>query len=198
MYLIHSSTGPKTQAGKAKASQNARTHGLNSVPPEDDVRLWFNIIMDDVENAWETVRGKSPLADAALRLATSEARYHRAMRYADTRETDPNGPQQVLNRLAGEVQSLLEEMRDDHDRNPPDPYDLAEINFGVKQMEKLLEEAERQRRVSHRYLAEATAQRRRALREWCACRQTKNSQIPKRTQYSPIAGVDQCNKGVHD
>lgn len=173
MYRIHSSTGPKTQAGKAKSSQNARTHGLNSMPPKDDVRLWFNILMDDVENAWETVRGTSPLADAALRLATAEARYHRAMRYADTRETDPNGPQQVLNRLAGDVQSLMEEMRNDHDRNPPDPYDLAELNFGVNQMEKLLEEAERQRRVSRRYLAEASAQRRRALREWCARRQSK-------------------------
>ena len=39
-------TGPRTSAGKAISSQNARRHGLTTGPDVGSVRQWFRIILD--------------------------------------------------------------------------------------------------------------------------------------------------------
>ena len=51
---------------------------------------------------------------------------------------------------------------------PADPFDLEYAEFGLRQVEKLLVEVGRKRRLYHRYLGEARAQRRKALQAWCA------------------------------
>ncbi|MDB2398556.1 hypothetical protein N9W18_01335 [Planktomarina sp.] len=60
---------------------------------------------------------------------------------------------------------------------PADPFDLEYAEFGVRQVEKLLVEAGRERRLYQRYLGEARAQRRKALMTWCAfnCDENQNS-----------------------
>ena len=46
-------SGPRTAAGKAKSSQNARRHGLNTAPLPEDVSKWFNLILNTPEGAFE-------------------------------------------------------------------------------------------------------------------------------------------------
>ena len=51
---------------------------------------------------------------------------------------------------------------------PSDPFDLEYAEFGLRQVEKLLVEVSRERRLYRRYLGEARAQRKKALKAWCA------------------------------
>ena len=57
---------------------------------------------------------------------------------------------------------------------PADPFDLEYAEFGLRQVEKLLVEVGRERRLYKRYLGEARAQRRKALRAWCAFSRDEN------------------------
>jgi hypothetical protein len=50
---------------------------------------------------------------------------------------------------------------------PADPVDLAYAEFGVRQLERLMVEVGRERRLYRRYLGEARAQRNKALQAWC-------------------------------
>jgi hypothetical protein len=51
---------------------------------------------------------------------------------------------------------------------PADPHTLACANFAIKQLEELFAQIGRERRLYRRYLGEARAQRRKALKAWCA------------------------------
>ena len=62
---------------------------------------------------------------------------------------------------------------------PADPFDLEFTEFGVRQLEKLMVEVGRERRLYRRYLGEARAQRAKALRVWCAFNRDEN-QIPEK------------------
>ena len=151
----------------ADRSQNARTHGLTAQPPACEVRHWYYVIMQGDMTAW----GKSdpsPLILSAHRLATAEARVQAAHRYMQVLETDPNAPQQVLNRLGADMGRLIQKMGRPSLDYPYDPYDLAHLNFGVAQMEELLNHADRRWRLAKRYLGEARAERSRAFKDWCA------------------------------
>jgi len=57
---------------------------------------------------------------------------------------------------------------------PADPFDLAFTEFGLKQLEKLLSEVGRERRLYKSYLGEARAQRKKALRAWCTIHRDEN------------------------
>ena len=57
---------------------------------------------------------------------------------------------------------------------PADPYDLAYVSFAVKQLEQLFTQISHERRLYKRYLGEARAQRRKALRDWCAFNRAEN------------------------
>ena len=72
-------TGPRTAVGKAKSSQNARKHGLNTAPRPEDVFKWFNLILNNPEGAFEEPNSGDQRQDLALRLAVAEACYHRAL-----------------------------------------------------------------------------------------------------------------------
>jgi hypothetical protein len=41
------STGPRTRAGKASSSGNARRHGLTGVLPHDAVVAWYRVVLND-------------------------------------------------------------------------------------------------------------------------------------------------------
>ena len=51
--MTRNATGPKTAAGNAVSSQNARRHGLNAPPEEYLVAAWFNLILNNGEDALE-------------------------------------------------------------------------------------------------------------------------------------------------
>ena len=172
--MTRRATGPITAEGKAVSSQNARRHGLNSPPDENLVNYWFNLILDNGEDAYEKPNADDPRREAALRLAIAEARYHRALHKFDTHDREPNSAQQVANKLFGEVRLVQEFMPRKILDGLADPFDLEFTEFGLKQVEKLLVEAGRERRLYRRYLGEARAQRRKALRAWCAFNRDEN------------------------
>ena len=176
--MTRRATGPKTAEGKAVSARNARRHGLSAPPDEILVSAWFNLILNSGEDAYEEPNTDDPRREAALRLAIAEARYHRALHKVDTHDTEPNSAQQVANKLFAEVRLVQEYMPRKISDGPADPFDLEFTEFGLRQVEKLLVEVGRERRLYRRYLGEARAQRAKALRAWCAFNQdeTQNSQ----------------------
>ena len=172
--MTRRATGPKTAAGKAVSARNARKHGLNAPPEEHLVTTWFNLILDNGEDAYEEPNADDPRREAARRLAIAEARYHRALHKVDTHDTEPNSAQQVANKLYADVRFVLDGLPERVADGPADPFDLEYAEFGLRQVEKLLVEVGRERRLYKRYLGEARAQRAKALRVWCAFNRDEN------------------------
>ena len=172
--MTRNAMGPKTAAGKAVSARNARRHGLNAPPEEYLVTAWFNLILNNGDDALEEPNADDPRREAALRLAIAEARYHRALHKVDTHDREPNSAQQVANKLLAEVQLVLNGMPRKIADGPADPFDLEFTDFGVRQLEKLMVEVGRERRLYRRYLGEARAQRMKALRAWCAFNRDEN------------------------
>ena len=166
--MTWNATGPKTAEGKAISAQNARRHGLNATPDAVTVSAWFNLILDNGEDGYEEPNADDPRREAALRLAIAEARYHRALNKVDTHDTEPNSAQQVANKLLADVRLVLDGMPRKISEGPADPFDLEYTEFGLRQLEKLMVEVGREPRLYRRYLGEARAQRRKALKAWCA------------------------------
>ena len=172
--MTRRATGPITAEGKAVSSQHARRHGLNAPPEEYLVTGWFNLILNNGEDAYEEPNAGDPRREAALRLAIAEARYHRALHKVDTHDADPNSAQQVANKLHADVRLVLDGMPRKISEGPADPFDLEYTEFGVRQLERLMFEVGRERRLYRRYLGEARAQRKKALRAWWAYNRDEN------------------------
>jgi hypothetical protein len=161
-------TGPVTDAGKAVSSKNARKHGLNAPPDIALVSQWFNVILNNHENDFEEPNASDPRREVALRLAITEARYHRALHKVDTHESEPGSAQQLAIKLRQEIRDVLDDMPKKIADGPPDPHALAYANFAIKQLEQLFAQISHERRLYKRYLGEARAQREKAFRAWCA------------------------------
>ena len=172
--MTRRATGPTTAEGKAISSQNARRHGLSAEPDGDLVAAWFNAILDHGQDAYEEPNASDPRREVALRLAIAEARYHRALHKVDTHDWEPNSAQQVANKLLADVRLVLDGMPGQISEGPADSFDLEYAEFGVRQLERLMVEVGRERRLYRRYLGEARAQRRKALRAWCAFNRDEN------------------------
>ena len=102
------------------------------------------------------------------------ARYHRALHKVDTRDREPNPAQQLANKPLADVRLLLDGMPRKILEGPADPFDLEYTEFGVRQLERLMVEVGRERRLYRRYLGEARAQRRKVLKVWCAFNRDEN------------------------
>ena len=172
--MTRRATGPIADEGQAISGQNAGRNGLNASPDAELVTAWFNLILDNGTDAYEEPTADDPRREAALRLAIAEARYHRALHKFDTHDREPNSAQQVANKLLAEVQLVLNGMPRKIAEGPADPFDLEFTEFGVRQLEKLMVEVGRERRLYRRYLGEARAQRAKALRVWCAFNRGEN------------------------
>ena len=172
--MIRRATGPITAEGKAVSSQNARRHGLSAEPDGDLVAAWFNAILDHGEDAYEEPNADDPRREAALRLAIAEARYHRALHKVDTHESEPGSAQQLAMKLRQEIWDVLAGMPKKIADGPPDPHALAYANFAIEQLKELFAQISRERRLYERYLGEARAQRRKALKAWCAFNRDEN------------------------
>ena len=168
------STGPITAEGKAISAQNSRKHGLNVHPDGELVNLWYNLILNNGEDASEEPIVTDPRREVALKLAIAEARYHRAQRKADTHEMELHSAQQRVINLHEEIWTVFDRMPEKLIDGPADPYDLAYVNVAVKQLEQLFVQVRRERRLYKRYLGEARAQRAKALRDWCAINRNYN------------------------
>ena len=172
--MTQNATGPRTPEGKAMSSQNARRHGLNAPPDEELVSTWFNVILNNCGDDHEEPSARDPRREAALRLAIAEARYHRALHKVDTHDREPNSAQQVANKLLADVRLVLDGMPRKISEGPADPFDLEYTEFGVRQLERLMVEVGRERRLYRRYLGEARTQRKKALQAWCTFNHDEN------------------------
>jgi hypothetical protein len=178
-------TGPVTDAGKAVSSQNARKHGLNAPPDVALVSQWFNVILNNSGDDLEEPSASDPLREAALRLAIAEARYHRALHKVDTHEREPGSAQQIAMKLRQEIWDVLDDMPKNIVDGPPDPHALAYANFAINQLEELFAQIGQERRLYKRYLGEARAQRKKALRAWCAFNRDENQNSRNELKIQP-------------
>ena len=178
-------TGPVTDAGKAVSSQNAHKHGLNGPPDVVLVSQWFNVILNNHENDFEEPNLTNPRHEAALGLAIAEARYHRALHKVDTHDGEPGSAQQLAMKLRQEIRDVLAGMPKKIVDGPPDPYALAYANFAIKQLEELFAQISHERRLYKRYLGEARAQRKKALRAWCAFNRAENLNSRNELKFQP-------------
>ena len=166
--MTRRATGPVTAAGKAISAQNARRHGLSAEPAADLVSAWFNVILDNSRHTYEELNADTPRREVALRLAIAEARYHRALDKLQTHAAEQNSAQVRADEFRGimrqEMASLLNDARDSR----PNLAALECASSALWRMERLSRDVERERRLYRRYLGEARAQPRKALRAWCA------------------------------
>ena len=175
--MTQRATGPVTAAGKAISAQNARRHGLSAEPAADLVSAWFNVILDNRENTYEEPNADTPRREVALRLAIAEARYHQALDKLETPATKQNSAQVRAHEFRGimrqEIASWVDEGRDGR----PNLAALEYASSALRRMERLSRDVERERRLYRRYLGEARAQRRKALRASCVfnCGENRNS-----------------------
>ena len=109
-----------------------------------------------------------------MRLAIAEARYHRALHKVDTHEREPGSAQQLAMKLRQEIWDVLAGMPKKIADELPDPHALAYANFAIKQLEQLFAQIGHERCLYKRYLGEAQAQRKKALRAWCALNFAEN------------------------
>ena len=80
----------------------------------------------------------------------------------------------MANKILADVRLVLDGMPRKISEGPADPFDLEYTEFGVRQLERLMVEVGRERRLYRRYLGEARAQRRKALQAWCAFNRDEN------------------------
>jgi hypothetical protein len=167
------------------SSQNARRHGLNASLDAAMVTAWFNLILNNDDDPLEEPSASDPRREAALRLAIAEARYHRALHKVDTHESEPGSAQQLAMKLRQEIWDVLDDMPKKIADGPPDPHALAYANFAIKHLEELFAQIGHERRLYKRYLGEARAQRKKALRDWCAFNRGENQNSQNELKLQP-------------
>lgn len=178
------SSGPKSAAGKAKAAQNAVTHGLTGLPDWTQVTRFYRIIVEDAD-ARPDPSATDAQTRAALALAEAQASLHRAAQAE--REYIFEESVRTL-RKKGTVQEFVEVMAE------LDLDDVDTINFLLTRKTdpemietlKILKKAApnrpaaRRAKLKHlaRYRREADARRRKALRIWISEEYQKNETNP--------------------
>lgn len=162
------STGPRTSAGKAISSQNARRHGLTSGLDADSVQQWFRIILNRPEAKLHVGDALTLAEILALNLARTEVqlkRTHLAL-LAFTAQDDP-----LLRELATlEAKQLLYAKIITHTETPKLFWQVIKLSARVdkRRMDELQIFINRKLRLLKRYHSEAKSKRRTAFESWCA------------------------------
>ncbi len=169
------STGPRSAAGRARTSGNARRHGLTAPLPWKDVLRWYRLITDDPE-ALPTANPGEEGGSAALRLAEAEAHLERCLK-AERSHTDL-----MFERAMDNIDFWRTDVSIRMDR---DPFDVSVWSLWLANQDKMSDPSltggakilirisegrpvalHRRQRILHRYRLEAEARRRKALKAW--------------------------------
>ena len=153
--MTRRATGPLTAAGKAISEQNALRHGLSAEPAADLVRAWLNVILDNLEYTYEELDADTPRRDVALRLAISEARYHRALDKLQTHAKEQNSAQVLADEFYDIMRQEIANLVDEGWNGRPNLAALECASSALQHLEHLSQDVERERRLYRRYLGEA-------------------------------------------
>jgi uncharacterized protein YjiS (DUF1127 family) len=181
------STGPRSYAGRNRASKNSRKHGLTASPPWEDVTKWFRIILDDPDAAPDPMEREDRLW-AALRLAEAEAQLERC------NQTERAHLMRMTERARDDVGISF---NDSLKRALKEPLGIDALKLMVERLDdpflvggtKIMIKRHPDRPVGlratmhslRRYRRSAEARRRKALATWILCT-SQSSKKTKRTQ----------------
>lgn len=152
------------------SSQNARRHGLTAEPDQNIVGAWFNVILGNGPGAYEepgSADAADPGREVALRLATAEARYHRALHALEAHPQEPQSAQAQMTAFQAAMHAHLQDMKDARPNGRPQLEELEYASSAMRRFGRLVDEVGRERRPYVRYVGEARSERRKALRAWC-------------------------------
>lgn len=160
------STGPKTSQGKATASQNARKHGLTSMPSGEDVLAWMKVILGRAELYPLDLFSSDPLMEAAASLALAEARLVRAEIALNEFEANCERLQDHPDELAESAKMFLDFVETGTSSERRVETVLSLIQYFETQTALGAFHGGPQHRLMKRYLREAQSGRSRSLKEW--------------------------------
>ena len=161
-------TGPRTSAGKAISSQNARRHGLTAGPDAGSVQQWFRIILNRSDAKLQVDDVLSLAEILALSLARAEVQLrctHLALAAFEAQD-DP-----LLRELSElETKQILYAKIMADAETPKLFWQAIKLIARVdkRRMDELQIFINRKRRLLRRYHSEAKSKRRTTFKNWCA------------------------------
>jgi len=186
------STGPKTRAGKAASSKNARRHGATGAPGPSRVASWLAVILGRRQVTPRDLMPADAAGDLALTLALAEARLAAAEDALAEFEAGLETPCSELADIKFMAEHIAEALAEPS-TTPEERKSGADILARVARMSECHANGEgRRHRLLARYAKEARSARARHLRVVIPHRgntqpnrrEVIKCHLPKRTQIS--------------
>jgi hypothetical protein len=189
------STGPRTRAGKAIVSQNARRHGATAKLDPDRVRLWVKVILASPDLRNIDMRHPDERRRLALALARAEARLglaEQAMRdFVTSRLSGPLSGREIMEDdpdLSQGLASVGEPQKKDRTRGREPGKRSAKVS------DKHAQQADSRHRPLRRYLDEARSRRARAFAAWVSRSRTTGGKVAGQVKVDPVTGPIQPSR----
>lgn len=165
------STGPKSEDGRARSSQNARAHGATAAPSTHEVAAWLRVILNKDTLTDQDMRPMTETGQCALELAVAEARLaitEQARRDRGEEDWQAKTAYTLVKEIINNLRVLLDELPDETGliSQDPDAALAAAVNSADRLKQAMAAVDAKRHRLTWRYQREAQARRRRALREW--------------------------------
>ena len=145
---------------------------MTAEPPAGLVGTWYNIILDNDPRAPEAphpddAHADDPRSEAALRLAITEACYHRALHALKAHPREPGSAQARMAEFQVAMHAHLDELAASRRNGRPQLEELEYASSALRRFEGMANAVAHERNLHKRYVGEARAQCRKALRAWC-------------------------------
>ncbi len=160
------STGPRTAAGKASVSGNARRHGATSQPDPASVAAWARVILDRPDLAPRDLLSDDRRVAAALALAEAEVRLVSARAALEEFESGDAALSEGVQQLQVCAENIRDELRfwpaTARERRSGESLLRRILNVTLKDTAR----GGKRHLLLKRYVREARGHRRRAFEAW--------------------------------